>query len=229
MTAGCWGARTWLWSTACLGVALAACEVPDPEAPADTPADHAEITDPELPDPEIIDGYWANLSHHCGQAFPGGLTLEPPGDPMLEGNELLVVHFRVCEEDELQVPFHIEQMDGEWDRSRTWIFRRTDDERIELRHDHRTPDGSEDENTWYGAWTMGEGTPTRQEFIIQDREYPDGSTRGWRIIIEPGERYVYGTIRNGEWTWRVDFDLSEPLDEPPPPAWGYEDGGGPLR
>jgi hypothetical protein len=190
-------------------------------APADDPDGAAATLPPH-------EAFWANLAAPCGQAFPGGLTLEPPGDEMLEGDELLVVHFDVCDTDEIRLPFHIEQMDGEWDRSRTWIFRRAGADRIELRHDHRTPDGAEDEVTWYGAWTVGPGTANVQEFIIEDRQFEEGIRRGWRIIIEPGERYVYGTIRNGEWTWRVDFDLSEPLEELPPPAWGYEDGG-PLR
>lgn len=200
-------------------------EVPPPAGTAGDPSEGAVAEATESPQ----DVYWAHLSAHCGQAFPGGLTLEPPGDEMLEGDELLVVHFDVCEDDEIRLPFHIEQMNGEWDRSRTWIFRRMDDGRIELRHDHRTPDGAEDDSTWYGAWTVGEGSGTQQEFIIQDREFEDGEARGWRIIMEPGQRYTYGTIRGGDWTWRVDFDLSEPLDEVPPAAWGYEDGEGPLR
>jgi len=194
----------------------------------DTPTPDVERATPDAPDMAIRDAYFENLATHCGQAFPGGLTLEPPGDDMLEGEELLVVHFRECTDDELQLPFHIEKMDGEWDRSRTWIFRKHGDGTLELRHDHRQPDGTEDDVTWYGAFTVATGTPHRQEFI-RDREYEDGSTRGWRIEIEPGERYTYGTIRNGEWTWRVDFDLSEPLDQTPPPPWGYEDGRGPLR
>jgi hypothetical protein len=37
----------------------------------------------------------------------------------------------------------------------------------------------------------------------------------------PGERYTYGTIRGGEWTWRVDFDLSRTVPAPPAP-WGHE-------
>ena len=213
---------------ALLLVVGAGCAEADTPVPADTPSDHLEQTVPEE-EPTPRDAYWENLRVPCGDAFPGRLALEPPGDEMLEGDELLVVHFDVCEDEEIRLPFHIEQMDGEWDRSRTWIFRRMDDGRIELRHDHRTPDGEEDESTWYGAWTVGEGTATEQEFIIEDREFEDGETRGWRIIIEPGVRYVYGTIRGGEWTWRVDFDLSEPMDELPPPAWGYEDGAGPLR
>ena len=172
--------------------------------------------------------FLANLDSHCGEAFPGRLTLEPPGDDMLQGEELLVVHMRGCGENEMMLPFHIEGLDGEWDRSRTWIFRLHENTRLELRHDHRQPDGTEDQVTWYGAFTLGDGTPTQQEFL---RETPaaDGSVRGWRVIIEPGVRYVYGTIRDGEWSWRVDFDLSSPLPELPPAPWGYEDGSGPPR
>lgn len=167
------------------------------------------------------DAFWANLSYHCGNAFPGSLTMEPPGDDMLEGDELLVVHFRSCTDREVQLPFHIEAEEGEWNRSRTWIFTRVPDGRLELRHDHRLPDGSEDEFTWYGGLTEEPGTPNRHEFIYRDVDYPDGSVRGWRIEIEPEVRYTYGTIRNGEWTWRVDFDLTRPLREEPPPPWGY--------
>jgi hypothetical protein len=192
---------------------------------------------PATPDPETVaaapvsaqDAWWARLSEPCGEAFPGRLGHAPPGDDMLQGEELLVVHFDVCGEDEIRLPFHIENLDGSWDRSRTWIFRRTDDGRIELRHDHRQPDGTEDEQTWYGAWTVGEGTPSEQRFLIEDRTYPDGLVRGWRVIIEPGVGYTYGTIRGDDWSWRVDFNLSVPLDAPPPPAWGYEDGAGPPR
>jgi hypothetical protein len=203
---------------------LAGCggeEGPEPPAVAGTTAETAADS------PQ--DAWWANLSAPCGEAFPGGLAIEPPGDEMLRGDELLVVHFHVCEEDEIRLPFHIESEPGVWDRSRTWIFRRADDGRLELRHDHRLPDGAEDEVTWYGAWTVEEGSATEQRFVIRDRDYPDGRERGWRVIIEPGVRYVYGTTRGGEWSWRVDFDLSRPMEELPPPAWGYEDGSGPPR
>jgi hypothetical protein len=164
--------------------------------------------------------FWENLSHHCGEAFAGRLTLEPPGDDMLTGTEELIVHFRTCTADRVEAPFHIEVEDtGEWDRSRTWIFTRGRDG-LELRHDHRHEDGSEHEQNFYGGRTRDEGTANRQEFILAERTAPDGSPLGWRVEIEPGARYTYGTIRGGEWTWRVDFDLSRAV--PPPPAqWGW--------
>ncbi len=174
---------------------------------------------PLAPAPQAA--FWANLQQHCGQAYSGRLVLEPPGDEMLTGTEALIVHFRECGADTLKVPFHIEQEEAQsWDRSRTWVFMRTA-AGLELRHDHRHEDGTPEESTWYGGHTQNEGTANRQEFILAERRAADGSLLGWRVEIVPGERYTYGTIRGGEWTWRVDFDLSRAVPTPPAP-WGHE-------
>jgi hypothetical protein len=173
------------------------------------------------------EAFWGNLREQCGRAYPGRLTLEPPGDEMLTGTEELVVHFRQCGADTLRVPFHVEkEATGTWDRSRTWVFMRMP-AGLELRHDHRHEDGTPDENNWYGARTRDEGTANRQEFILEERRAADGSTLGWRVEVVPGERYTYGTIRGGEWTWRVDFDLGRAVPTPPAP-WGHE-GTAPSR
>ena len=178
-----------------------------------TSGERAEVVDPQKV-------FWNNLMEHCGKAFPGGLTKEPPGDEMLTGTELLIAHFRECGEDTIKIPFHIEIEDtDEWDRSRTWNFIRHDD-RLEIRHDHRKEDGTEDEDNWYGGFTEEPGSEAYQEFVYYGREDPDGKRLGWRIEIYPNERYTYGTIRGDEWTWRVDFDLTEEIDAPPAP-WGH--------
>ncbi|TVQ66224.1 MAG: hypothetical protein EA360_06235 [Balneolaceae bacterium] len=173
-------------------------------------------------DTAAFDLFFDALAQQCGNAYPGGLTLEPPGDEMLTGTELLIVHFRECSDVQLKLPFHIELEEEElWDRSRTWIFTRHE-EGLEIRHDHRKPDGSEDDFTMYGGFSVGEGSALRQEFKSVERTEETGIFRGWRIEIEPGVRYTYGTIRGDEWSWRVDFDLSEPLEELPPAPWGHE-------
>lgn len=197
-------------------LALAACaERDDVPAPPPETAITVAAEDPQ-------DAWWAHMTTHCNEAFEGGLSVAPPGDEMLRGDELLLVHFRECSDEQLRLPFHIETAEGEWDRSRTWIFTRHDD-RIELRHDHRTPEGEPDENTMYGGFTQTPGTAIQQVFIFTDYdEYdPAGPHRGWRVEIEPGVRYTYGTFRGDDWRWRVDFDLSQAV--PPPPApWGHE-------
>ncbi len=171
---------------------------------------------------EPFELFFDALAKQCGNAYPGGLTLEPPGDDMLTGTEMLIVHFRECDENQLKLPFHIElEEENDWDRSRTWIYTKHSNN-LELRHDHRKPDGSDDDFTMYGGFSHGEGTAVRHEFKSVERTEETGIFRGWRIEIEPGIRYTYGTIRDTTWSWRVDFDLSEPLEELPPAPWGHE-------
>lgn len=166
--------------------------------------------------------FFQALAQHCGHAYSGGLTLEPEGDDMLTGTEQLIVHFRECDDKQLKLPFHIElEAEQSWDRSRTWVISKHDDG-LELRHDHRKPDGSDDSNTMYGGFSVGEGLAVLQQFQSIPRTEESGYFRGWRIEIEPGVRYTYGTVRGDGWSWRIDFDLSQPLSELPPAPWGHE-------
>lgn len=198
-----------LLSSACGGATSAG------QAPPATPAPSAA---------NVLDAYWENLQMHCGRAFAGRLGVEPPGDDMLSGEEVLIAHFRDCGDREMKIAFHIEREDGaSWDRSRTWVLRRIGDQ-LELRHDHRHEDGAADSSTWYGGFTTAQGSATRQEFEFRDGAPTPGVWRGWRLEIEPNQRYSYGTVRDGDWRWRVDFDLSNDVPAPPP-AWGHRAPG----
>ena len=169
-----------------------------------------------------LQGFWDALAQHCGQAFEGVRLVARDDRPdLLQGDETLVVHFRECSDELLALPFHIGPPDGDWDRSRTWRFTWAEDgERLELRHDHRLPDGSPDvDNTMYGGLSIG-GDGQVQRFLYTERVAEDGSALGWQIEIVPGERYTYGTFSGEDWTWRLDFDLAKPLPEAPPPPWG---------
>jgi len=165
------------------------------------------------------DAWFQAISSHCGNAYAGKLTLAPEGDTMLTGTETLIVHFRECSDSLIKAPFHIELEEAQdWNRSRTWIFTKHADN-LELRHDHRKPDGTDDEVTMYGGFSEGEGTAIRHEFKSIPRSEETGIFRGWRIEVVPGVRYTYGTIRDTTWSWRIDFDLSTPIEAPPAP-WG---------
>jgi hypothetical protein len=176
----------------------------------------------EMDDPQDL--FLENLSAPCGEAFLGRLSVAPEGDGMLTGTEDLLVHFRDCEPEEVRIPFHVEIEDeGSWDSSRTWYVMDVP-EGLELRHDHRESDGSEDDRTWYGGFSVGEGTATRQDFSSPERtEAADGVPVGWRIEIVPGEVYRYGTTYDGEYSWMVEFDLSEPFADEIPDAWGHDE------
>lgn len=166
------------------------------------------ITTDTPDDPQ--DQFWKNLQSLCVSAAEGKLLNAPPGDTQIDPNARLVVHFWECGENELRFPLHVDS-----NRSRTWIFIRHSD-KLELRHDHRNQDGSEESNTWYGASTMSAGTANRQDFVTER----NGNTSGWRVEIEPGKRYTYGTARNGEFRHHLEFDLTTST-EVPPMHWGY--------
>jgi hypothetical protein len=202
--------------------ALLAAACGDGEAPA--PATNAAVDQTEAPAigevsaaraglPPEQQEFWANLEEHCGNAYPGYAAIIREGDTRREGlygGYEMVAHFRQCFEDELRVPGHI----GE-DRSRTWILTPVNGG-LDLRHDHREPDGSSSENTMYGASTSDPGTPLRQEFTRE------GQSGYWVLEMVPGERFSYGNHDGDEWLVRFDVDIREPIDLPPPP-WGYEE------
>lgn len=168
--------------------------------------------------------FWQALAQHCGKAYAGVLAVRRTDRPdILAGDEQLIVHFRQCDTSLLALPFHIGRPDGSWDRSRTWRYS-WHGEQLELRHDHRLPNGQPDHaNTMYGGLSMAEGQANVQRFLFTERAAENGDTLGWQIEIVAGERYSYGTFSGGSWTWRLDFDLSKPLTELPPAPWGFAD------
>lgn len=176
----------------------------DGEGTAAVPDDPAAIAALAPPD-----AFWAHLRSLCESAAPGELLQAP--DDQISPDAALVVHFWECGDDEIRFPLHVDD-----NRSRTWVFIRHDDG-LELRHDHRNEDGSEESNTWYGARTQSEGTANRQDFVTVRGE----NTSGWRVEIHPGDRFEYGTARNGEYRHHLVFDLTNPVPLPPM-HWGHE-------
>jgi hypothetical protein len=179
----------------------------------------AAASAPAQPQPQ--QDFVAALRAMCGQAFAGRIvanTPEDPADPF--AGKAMVMQVRECGEHVIRVPFHV----GE-DRSRTWVISVLADG-LALAHDHRHEDGSPDVLTLYGGQTTTAGSATRQEFpadartkelfIAEDRAVSVPNV--WAIEIEPGKRYVYELARPGR-LFRVEFDLSRPID-PPPPPWG---------
>ena len=176
------------------------------------------------------DAFLAAIAGHCGQAFEGRIVANTPKSPepdAFEGKRL-VMHVRGCDTPtrELRVPFHV----GE-DRSRTWVFTRTG-EGLRLKHDHRHEDGSDDAVTMYGGDTRAAGTAMRQEFPVDAasiamfrKEGLEASlTNTWAVEIDPGKRFLYELSRPGGRLFQVEFDLSKPVDAPPPP-WGDDAPG----
>lgn len=177
--------------------------------------------------PAPADAFLAALASHCGQAFEGRITGNlpaPAGPDPFEGRRL-VMHVRGCDDPArgLRVPFHV----GD-DHSRTWVLTRTAGG-LRLKHDHRHEDGSPDVLTMYGGDTATPGTAVRQAFSVDaesialfEREGSKASvTNTWAMEVVAGERFLYELSRPGGRLFRVEFDLSRPVDLPPAP-WGAD-------
>lgn len=168
-----------------------------------------------------LDTFWTQLQALCGNAYAGLLIVEPDGEAGFAGQDL-VMHVRECREDRIRIPFFV----GE-DRSRTWVLTRVEvdgEPRLELKHDHRHADGSEDEVTMYGGATTNLGLNTQQVFPADQhtREIIEPAHANvWRIELLPGDRFSYHLRRLGtERVFRVDFDLAETIETPEAP-WGW--------
>ncbi len=167
------------------------------------------------------DMFFESLAPLCGRAFEGRVTTSDPADARFAG-ERLVMHVRSCAGDEVRIPFHV----GE-DRSRTWVITRLDGA-LRLKHDHRHEDGAEDALTQYGGDTNSPGARNHQDFpadafsrdLFLNRGIPASIENVWSIEIEPGETFAY-ELRRPNRHFRVEFDLTRPID-PPPPPWGAQ-------
>lgn len=171
------------------------------------------------------DAFLDRLRSHCGQAFAGRIITDepPPTAPDPFTGKTLVMHVRACDSQRVEVPFHV----GE-DRSRTWVLTRTGTG-LRLKHDHRHEDGTPDATTLYGGDTANPGTGTRQEFpvdaesiaLFEAEGRTVSTTNTWAMEIEPGQRFLYELSRPDGRLFRVEFDLSTPVEAPPAP-WGFE-------
>lgn len=168
------------------------------------------------------DTFFANLSELCGQSYKGRVISDDEADADWR-TEILTMHVRECSDTQIKIPLHV----GE-NRSRTWIITQTETG-LKLKHDHRHEDGSPDAVTFYGGNTATLGSATKQAFPVDQesidlflREGLDVSiTNTWTLEIEPGATFTYGLFRESR-DFRAAFDLSETVDNPPPP-WGFED------
>lgn len=194
------------------------------------------------------DAFFAALASHCGKAYEGALVSTDAADADFVGAPM-VMHVAECSDDRIAVPFHV-QLDGAWDRSRTWVITRNYygmidggevADGISLKHDHRHQDGEPDAVTMYGGVQRdpAAGTARAQRFPVDaesiamfEREGLGASvTNVWTVEVDPAGtpegRFAYQlqrTVAGGapeERLFRVEFDLTKPVDAPPP-AWGHE-------
>ncbi len=183
------------------------------------------------------DGFWAALSSHCGKAYGGRMVTADAADADLAGAAMAMA-VTDCSDTRIAVPFHVQNADGSWDRSRTWLITRTA-AGLRLKHDHRHADGISDAVTLYGGDTADRGSARAQSFPVDADSIAmftrDGLaasvTNIWTVEVDPagtaGATYAYQLRRTvvggapAERHFRVVFDLTQPIPLPPP-AWGWE-------
>jgi hypothetical protein len=166
------------------------------------------------------DAFFNNLRKLCGKAFEGKVSIDNPASTGFEGR--LVMHVRRCSDSQIQIPFHV----GD-NHSRTWIISKTGSG-LQLKHDHRHDDGTNDTSTMYGGHTLDAGWANAQSFpadqyskeLFVSAGNPQSNGNTWQMYIYP-EKFTYRLVREGR-EFRVDFDLTKPVALPPSP-WGYSD------
>lgn len=155
--------------------------------------------------------FWERLRTLCGKAYEGIVLDAPEGEDTFTGRRR-VMHVRSCEENRIRIPFLV----GD-DRSSTWVPTRVG-ERIELKHDHRHADGSDETVTLYAGTTTHPGHPGRQVFPADDGTHaviPYAAANAWMVEIEPGEHYTYSLRRMGTPRhFRARFDLGREVQAP---------------
>lgn len=160
--------------------------------------------------------FWENLQKHCGKAYSGQLADHSKNDDFM-GKELKM-HIISCQPHEIKIPFHV----GD-DHSRTWVLT-LQDQVIQLKHDHRHKDGSEDKITQYGGTNPNPGFENFQMFpadLETHQRIPYASTNVWWITLDD-TKFTYNLQRAGsDKKFTVAFDLSKEVPKPQNP-WGWK-------
>jgi len=161
--------------------------------------------------------FWNNLKSHCGNAYEG-IVLEAPKNDDFRGKKL-TIYLRDCEENTIRIPFSV----GE-NKSRTFVLSMQND-RIQLKHDHRHEDGTSDKVTMYGGTTTNTSSANIQ-FFPADQETTDlipyAATNVWWITLEENS-FTYNLRRIGtDRLFSIQFDLTKPV-ETPSDHWGWVD------
>ena len=132
----------------------------------------------------------------------------------------IVMHVQDCEPGRIRIPLSV----GE-DRSRTWILSTTGEGGAwELRHVHRHEDGSLDALTSYGGYSISGPAEPRQEFpadqstkdLFDREEIPISKTNVWAVEVRSGSHLFAYELKRPERFFRVEFDLTQPVEIPPP-------------
>lgn len=155
----------------------------------------------------------------CGKAFEGRVVSDDAADDAWR-SERIVMYVRDCEPGLVRIPLSV----GE-DRSRTWVLSATGEGGAwELRHIHRHEDGSLDALTSYGGYSVSDIGAVRQEFpadqstkdLFDQENIPVSKANVWAVEVRTGSNLFAYELKRPERFFRVEFDLTQPVEIPPP-------------
>jgi len=161
--------------------------------------------------------FWAEIQKHCGKAYQGKLADATYHYlPFDESN--IVLHIRECSDTLTHITLNISD-----DYSRNLMLTQTETT-LRLKHDHRNPDGTEEEISQYGGDAPKPGLNTRQIFFADAHTaeiLPKRSDNFWFLDMMNDTTLAYG-VHWPEYghSIRIKFDLSVEVESPPAP-WGY--------
>lgn len=144
---------------------------------------------------------------HLGNYYEGTIIAGGKEGDVFTGKRLLM-QVMSYNDSAIKVPFFV----GD-DKSRTWIFS-LNNNLVELKHDHRKPDGNPDKITFYGGTATNEGTAHMQMFPADasTEELIDYAAYNvWWVTIDE-TKFSYNLRRIGsERVFSVEFDLTKPI------------------
>lgn len=125
--------------------------------------------------------FYNALKQLCGARYVGETVFpEEPGEDWRD--QQLVATFETCTDDEIRIPLLVGA-----NRSRTWVITPAE-KGLQLKHDHRHPDGTPDEVTQYGGTTDSPGTSLAQSFpadAYTAELIPEAATNEWFLSLSP--------------------------------------------
>ncbi len=148
--------------------------------------------------------FFENLRKLCGQTFEGETVFpQDPAHPMV--GKKLTISVATCSEREIRIPLQV----GE-DKSRTWVLS-VSDQGLLLKHDHRHPDGTPDQQTNYGGWAKADGSAHRQQFAADEETaklISDAATNVWTLEIDAEkQQFTYALERHNAPRYKAVFSL----------------------
>ena len=148
--------------------------------------------------------FMENIRPLCGKSFPGKVVYPEEGREPFSSNPLTMI-VAVCTGETVKIPFHVGS-----DRSRTWILSFTD-QGLQLKHDHRQPDGSPDEVTNYGGLASVESDAWEMHFPADEETIemlPRAQDNTWTMAIDRDAKiFSYILSVGGKKAVQIDFDI----------------------